>query len=316
MTQKLVQGTRMADNWTSYMASVEGALRGAGLWDEETYKLMGMTGMGFQFIVHEACCPSSVTVYDWLDEHMTMMDRIGMHSQQGLAWMGMNTFALAQRDAVAAIKGSIDRGVAVVVWAPTPIMEFGLVTGYDDEDAVYSVEQCTGQKADPLLYTNLGKSEVPLLYYQVLLDRVAVPREKSYRESLQFGLQEWNRTQHGHPGYGRGRQGYDNLIAALERDDLNPFGLSYCLAVYSHAKADVARYLEFLKGESSAYAGLQDAAARFGEVATHWAEMSSLVPFPKRDGDSIDRVKLASLARSCRDLEERAMTVIGQVAKG
>jgi hypothetical protein len=316
MAQKVLQDVRMADNWTSYMASVEGALRGAGLWDEETYKMMGMTGMGFQFIVHETCCPSSVTVYDWLDEHMTMTDRIGVHSQQAVAWMGMNTFGLAQRDALAAIKASIDRGMAVVVWAPTPILEFGLITGYDDEDAVFLVEQCTGQKADPLLYTNLGKSEVSILYYQVLLERVAVPREKSYRESLKFGVQEWNRTQHGHPGYGRGRQGYDNLIASFGRDDLNPFGLSYCLAVYSHAKADVARYLEFLKGESTAFAGLGDAAARYGEVIAHWGEMASLVPFPKRDGGEIDRARLASLAQSCRDLEEKAMTVIGQVAEG
>ena len=108
MAYKQLQGIRMADNWTSYMAAVEGALRNAGLWDRETHNLMGMTGMGFQFIVHETCCPSSVTVYDWLDEHMTMMDRIGVHSQQAMGWMGMNTFALAQRDAIAAIK-RIDR---------------------------------------------------------------------------------------------------------------------------------------------------------------------------------------------------------------
>jgi len=314
MARKELQGIHMADNWTSYMAAVEGALRGAGLWDEETFKLMGITGMGFQFIVHKTCCPSSVTVYDWLDEHMTMMDRIGVHSQQAMAWLGMNTFGLAQRDALAAIKGSIDRGMAVIVWAPTPILEFGLITGYDDGDAAFTVEQCTGQKADPLLYTNLGKSEVSILYYQILFDRVAVPRDRSYRESLKFGFQEWNRSEHGHPGYGRGRQGYDYLIAALERDDFNPFGLSYILAAYSDSKAQVARYVAFVKGESSAFAGLADAASQYEQIAAHWQEMAHLVPFPKRDGEGIDRVRLASLARSSRELEEKATMAIGQVA--
>ena len=316
MANKQLQGIRMADNWTSYMAAVEGALRGAGLWDEETYKLMGMTGMGFQFIVHEACCPSSVTVYDWLDEHMTMTDRIGVHSQQAHGVDGHEHLCPGAarchrgdqgidrpRDGRGGLGAHADPGV----WPDHGVRRRG---------CCFSVEQCTGQKADPLLYTNLGKSEVSILYYQVLLDRVAVPRDKSYRESLKFGLQEWNRTQHGHPGYGRGRQGYDNLIAALGRDDLNPFGLSYILAVYSHAKVDVARYLEFLKGESSAYAGLGDAAARYGEVAAHWAEMARLVPFPKRDEEGIDRAKLASLAQSCKDWEERAMAVIGQVVEG
>ena len=87
-----------------------------------------------------------------------------------------------------------------------------------------------GKKPIPCSTPTWASRRYQLLYYQVLLDHVAVSREKSYRESLKFGLQEWNRTQHGHPGYGRGRQGYDNLIAALGRDDLNLFGLSYILA--------------------------------------------------------------------------------------
>ena len=54
--------------WTSYVAGVYGALTGAGWWKDEVWKLMGMTGIAFHFIMHETCCPSSVTVYDWMAE--------------------------------------------------------------------------------------------------------------------------------------------------------------------------------------------------------------------------------------------------------
>ena len=81
MAVKKIENVKMGYTWTSYIASVEGALRSAGLWDAETWRLMGQTGMGFHFIVHKQVCPSAVTVYDWAQDHLNAMDRIGIHSQ-------------------------------------------------------------------------------------------------------------------------------------------------------------------------------------------------------------------------------------------
>ena len=72
--------------WTSYMSGVYGVLNAAGMWKDDLYKLMGMTGMAFHFIVHKTCCPSSVTVYDWLAEQTAMMDRVGVHSDSYQAY--------------------------------------------------------------------------------------------------------------------------------------------------------------------------------------------------------------------------------------
>ena len=63
---------------TSYIQATYGVLKHTGLWNDEIWKMMGHTGMAFHFIVHKQACPSSVTIYDWTNEHLVMMDRIGV----------------------------------------------------------------------------------------------------------------------------------------------------------------------------------------------------------------------------------------------
>ena len=81
MEKKILDNIDMGMSWTTYIGSVHGVLKGAGLWDDSVEMLMGMTGMAFHFIVHRQTCPSSVTVYDWMSEHFAMMDRIGVYSE-------------------------------------------------------------------------------------------------------------------------------------------------------------------------------------------------------------------------------------------
>lgn len=313
MAKKLDVGIGMT--WTTYIGSVDGALSKAGLWNDEIFKLMGMTGMAFHFIVHKEACPSSVTVYDWLNEHFAMLDRIGVHSDVTVVFRDpvLNTFPLIQEDAVAKIKASIDRGVPVVTWAPTGLLEFGLITGYDDEDKVLFVKDCLNPNPDPLLYTNLGVSEVPYLFIQVFKGKVDVDPEKIFRDSLKFGVGEWNKEHHVSPDYASGRKAYANLIGTLERGDFVPFGLGYNLSVYADSKECIARYLEFVSGETKELKGLEQAAGLYRQVADMYKEMTVLVPFSGPEGTPVDRSKvpaLLELVRKCLDLEEQAMAVI------
>jgi hypothetical protein len=315
MAQKKLENLRMASNWTTYLASAEGVLRGAGWWDGETFKLMGMTGMAFHFIMERLSCPSSVTVYEWTHEHMAMMDRIGIHSEAYESFVTMHTFPQMQQAAIARIKASIDRSVGVVVWAPTPVPEFGIITGYDDEDGVFSIEHGMPGEYGPLLYTNLGKSEVSILFYQVFLGKVDVKPAAIYRESLQFGVREWNKTQHYEPNYASGRLAYDNLIGTLQRKDYNPFGLAYNLQVYGSAKADLARYLTFVTGEEREFKPVEKAAALYQQVAERYAKVMQLVPFTPlgQQSGTIPVEEVLDLLRPCKDLEEQAMHVIEKV---
>lgn len=60
---------RMRGSWLSYIGAAYGALQAAGLCDLDFIETYGLSGMGAHFIVHEACSPSSVTVYNWLGDH-------------------------------------------------------------------------------------------------------------------------------------------------------------------------------------------------------------------------------------------------------
>ena len=314
MGKRIVENLEMGMSWTSYIASVYGVLKGAGWWQDELYKLMGETGIAFHFIMHEQSCPSSVTVYPWTDEHLAMMDRIGVHSEAYCSHAGMNTFSLLQQAALEHIKESIDRGVGVVVWAPSPVLEFGIICGYDDEDGVLYVHACLPQEPEPLLYSNLGRSGVPMLFYQTFKGRVHVEPERVYRESLRYGVGEWNKPFHENEHYASGRKAYDNLIGTLERGDYNPFGLAYSLAVYAEAKSALAQYLRLVAAECAPLAGVGQAAALYQEIAARYARLTALAPFSMNPVvKPEDLPQMIALVRESKALEESAMQVISGV---
>jgi hypothetical protein len=316
MAKKVLDNITGGNTWTSYISGVYGVLTAAGMWRDEVYKLMGMTGMAFHFIVHENCCPSSVTVYDWVSEHTVMLDRIGVYSDVYQSYNNRsNTYELRHRDAVKRIKESIDRGVGVVVWAPTSILEFGFVKGYDDEDGVFIVGDCTGQEVDPLLYGNLGKSDVPMLFYQIFREKVETDPQSIYKESLKFAVSEWEKEFHVNSNYASGRKGYKLLLASLEKGDFDVFGLPYILAVYLDSKKNAAQYLAFLDETQPDFKGLGKAAELSNQISEKYEKLTRLFPFSGSNGidGTADRSKAPEglkLVRECFELEEQAMNII------
>ncbi len=310
---KQLNDVAMGKTRLSYLASAYGVLRHAGLWKESLEDLAGFSGLAFHFTVHESACPSSTSVYDWQNVHFQVMDRIGVYTDGLLAVNrpGLNTSAALQADAAARIRESIDEGRGVVAWAPTPVLEFGIVTGYDDEERIFSVVDCTGGDPDPLLYDNLGRSEVPFLYLQRFRSLVPAEREKMYRDALASGVALW-RSDPPDRRYGNGTRAYDNLLRTLKAGDYNPFGLAYCLRVYADAKRLLAIFLGKAAAEE-ALPGLTDAAARFRRIAALWSEASDAAPFrgPKDTAVDPERAPLiAGNMRECKKLESESMAGI------
>lgn len=314
MAKKLLEGIQISREIRStYLASVEGILRAGGLWNEAPFMLAGMTGYAFHFIVHEEVCPSSITVYDWQAEHFAMLDQIGIHSE-GFSYFynaDLNTYGLQRERAIQRIKESIDRGMGVVVWAPNPTPEFGIISGYDDDDRIFFVQDFTTRaEPDPLLYVNLGRSEVSALYYQIILGKVELPAEKSFSASLRYGVSQWEKDYHFHPHYRTGRKGYQNLIKALEEDKATVFGLGYLIYSYSQSKGYLAQYLDVVAESDEKLKNLKPAAALFREVAGQYAQMEELVPFFGPQLETIDTGKVLSLVKDSHELENQAMEII------
>lgn len=314
MAKKLLHKVKMGSiRCSSYLASAEGILRAADMWNQESYLLAGMTGIAFHFIVHERTCPSSVTIYDW-QQHFQALDRIGICSDRATVFCGegVNTADLYRNHVVKRIKESIDKGIGVVVWAPTPLLEFGIIKGYDDQNGVFFVEDCLcGHDPAHLLYENLGKSEVPLLSYQLIIGKKDVPAETTYRSSLSYGVQEWEKESF-NPQYACGRKGYDSLIAALERSDYIAFGLAYIIFSYGDAKQHLARYLDYISQHSQQFGSLKKAAQLYNQVAQCFENMARLAPFagPQTTIDDKHIPEILTLAREAKELEDQAMGII------
>lgn len=318
MAKRKLENVTLGMTWTTYAGAAYGVLRGAGMYQGELWQFMGSTGIAFHFIVHKGCCPSSVTVYDWTREHLEMLDRIGVASEVlGIDnHLALNTAEPLRQAAVDRIRRSIDDGFGVIAWTPTPMLEFGIINGYDDEDGVFFVEACGGDgPADPLKYGNLGRSEVPMLSFQFPLARIDVPEEKTIRSSLAFGVSEWNKPFHIAPDYASGRKGFENLIAALREGEINPFGLGYILAVYHDARQQLAQYLAWVNTRPGFAGRLDVAAENFAKTAGLFGEMARIAPFDPTGGSfrPETRPQLAALAGEAREQEEAAYAEIARV---
>ncbi len=71
----------MGPCWQTYVSSAFGALQAAHYWEYDASLFMVLSGRGFPLIVEKKCCASSVTVYEWNEEHFRALDRIGVFSE-------------------------------------------------------------------------------------------------------------------------------------------------------------------------------------------------------------------------------------------
>lgn len=320
MSKKALSNIELGMTWTTYIASAYGVLKHLKMWDDEVWKLMGLTGMAFHFIIHDEICPSSVTVYDWTNEHTMMMDRIGVSSEVVCVMnhTSMNTGEQLREIAVKRIKESIDSDKGVIVWAPTSVLEFGIIKGYDDKDGVFYVEDCGESEPDPLLYKNMGISEVAILFYQIVNGKIDIPQEKMIRESLEFGVNEWKKDNHFHPRYSSGKKAYQNLINALNKGVYNHFGLGYSLAVYSDSKKNLAKYIDFVNKTGEFSDKLDTATSNYMKIAEKFEEMAKKVPFGHGGApinpDCLSQV--TDLMKESMILEEDAIKNIEKVLEG
>ncbi len=310
----IIDNIEMGKTWTSYISAVDGVLKNAKMYDDEIWKLMGDTGMAFHFIIHKGICASSVTVYNWIEEHQSMIDRIGVQSSIKciMDYTESKERETEKNTAIRDIKQSIDKGFAVIAWAPTPLLEFGIIHGYDDSDQVFFVKEVTGEEKDPMLYDNIGISDVPILYYQIIEEKIEIDENKIIQDSLKFGINQWRKEKHIDDYYSSGKKGYDYLIDALEMDKLNLTGLAYNIAVYNDSKQCLAKYINYINGIKTFSGKLDLAVKSYHAVSGIFKKTQGKIPFPYK-GEGLTTQTKESLIedmKKCRTLEETAITEI------
>lgn len=301
--------------WTSFAGCLYGAVKKAGLYEKDLVWMMGETGIAFHFIMEEKSCPSGPTVYNWQQEHFEMADRIGVASTVLVRHKDpkYHTFELSQDYAVDEVKRSLDRDVPVITWAPTPVLEFGLITGYDDAEGVFFVKDCASENPDPLLYKNIGISQVPILFVQSCYAKVPYDGETTLRNSLSYAQSHWNSSFHEAPSYAAGRKAWDNLLGTLERKDYDGFGLTYTMNLYADSKRKIQQFLSAAAGEYPAFRGLEAAEESAETTAAEMEKIASLLPFQGPGMSSVkdeDIPEILDCAQKALKAEEKTMGVI------
>lgn len=266
---------RMRGTWLSYVGAAYGAVEGAGLCDLDLIDFYSISGMGAHFVVHEVCDASSITVYNWMDDHMAALDRLGILSEVYLAFPSSESYEAALRRAITNIRASIDRGAPVILWG-IDVPEFGIVYGYDDGDGVLLVSGVFGQGeqgSTPIRYEQIARScaMAPILHYQVPVERVSIDLEKARRDALATWVARMERPVQMNPRYHVGLAAYDVWLAALGRPDLDQRGLRYLVFVYAEVKDFWAAYVNRLA--ESGFAEVGEAAAAFRMVSQIYERM-------------------------------------------
>jgi hypothetical protein len=280
MNKKYLKNVEKINMWNSFMGAVKSVLKYKSFDDISNFELLGISGRAFDFVIGTKCDAGGVTVYDWGSEHFHQLDRVGIYSDFKLNFNNdLNTYRYLQNDCISLIKNYIDKDTPVIIWAPTDILEFGIINGYDDEDEVFFAKDVANDDPDPLLYKNLGFSLVPYLYICFIKDFIKIDNEKAYRTSLAYGVREWNKKFHISKYYSKGLKAYDNLMFSIKEGDFDRFGFKYCLSVYNESKRAIYDYLNYLREKSSSLNISSEVIEIFLEVSSIFSELVLEYPF-------------------------------------
>jgi hypothetical protein len=313
MGSRILEGIEPVRESRSYIDCLYSVLTAAGRFNGPKYMLAGMTGFAFIFVAHRDLIIASTEMYKLKTTGWNALNMLGYYSEVYDGLKTDATFPLYQKRAVQRIRESIDEGMAAIVWAPG-VTDFGVITGYDDEDGVFFYKDCFRKETQVLLYENLGRVEASYWMCQVIGDRVDKDIRDIYMDSLEFAVDSWemayveetvNRGE-----MASGRKAYEYLINALGRHDLSDMGAGKTIFYNMFTRKEACRYLEAVKEEIPdvypAYLKYRELNEIYQEVGRH------LPPRPAPRAEyRLDRVRqLPKLIGYCREalrVEEEAV---------
>ncbi|RKN79203.1 hypothetical protein [Paenibacillus ginsengarvi] len=248
MNRKETLNITIAGTWSTYAGSMMSILNNCGMWDSDRSlaDFMGMTGIAFQFIVHKACASSSVTAYDWESDHPSFLKRIGVKTDFCFSVPSQSDYQNVCKIAEKEIKDSIHAGRGVVLWG-IDTGEFGIVSGYDDDEKIFYVSgigSSDGVTSSPILYSNLGRTfqPAPIMYCHYPISYEPRKEHDIFADSLTFYVR-YMRESNIRGDFDQGLAAYDYWIHAMNTD-FQPFGLRYITGVYTERKILTYQYFE------------------------------------------------------------------------
>lgn len=183
---------RLCKQAGAYVDALHAVATGAGWIGLSKPELSGMTVAGFRFAVNRRLTAESATAYNWMAENFLAADFIGLTSSQQAGFTFHPTFPLYRKHALAAIRGSITRGIGAIFWHDG----FAVATGYDEAKGLlyYSGGEEKDDRAASdrtIACEDFGSGADPYWYYQTLHGRIALDEAAVRRESLIQAVYKW-----------------------------------------------------------------------------------------------------------------------------
>ncbi|WP_339224635.1 hypothetical protein [Paenibacillus sp. FSL H8-0332] len=294
---------------SSFADAMHQVLSAKGWFSLPVHMLSGMTALCFRLSVHRQLHPDSATAYNWAAEHFVAADLIGIIASQGAGFNFSPTFPLYQKQAVAAIRQSLEQGTGVVCWKD----QFVVITRCDDRRQLFYYKELNSAAEHELPYEQLGRNDSPYWYGQIYEGQIQKDMLQVIRESF---IQAVYKAEVHDPmlpesDYACGLKAYDAMLEALEDKTYDAAGAYKTLVFYAGMKQDTASYAREaslywpeLEGIAEHYTAL---AAVYNQITHTLCKQTVQAP----EGPcSLDAQSLMPLLREAKRIETAAIQSI------
>lgn len=262
--------------------------------------IVASSGFAFRMWIAADLCPSETSIWEFGRQPAWILNGGLEVAYANCCWQPENVLNQARLDILPKIKESIDKGIPVVSWE-MGVLEWGLITGYDDETKHFTYLSITGETGE-LEYEKLGNREMPMLNVIAITGKTDKSKEDIVKDTKALAKThlsggEWCDN-------ASGLMAYKRLIDILKSDDPSlaaGWGMEYALGTFAPLKWYVWKFFE--KYNEATLAGL------YKTVYESWIQAFEL---KKTSGmsDADSRKKAVELLQTAYDAECRAAEIM------
>lgn len=288
---------------TGYLFSFAKALSCAvknSPYSELSEDIVATSGFAFRMWVHPELCPSAMSIWEF-NKQPEWIASGGLDTTYSECLFQPDDISEQKRiEIMPTIKASIDNNLAVISW-DIGVLEWGLITGYDDERQKFTTLSIIGAE-DEMDYSLLGRREMPMLNVVTIKGINNKKQEDIIADTLKLAKahlsgEEWCDNI-------KGLAAYHVLIQFFEIDDKQyaaGWNMEYYLGTYAALKWYAYKFFEKYN--------LSELSDLYKNVYEAWQKAYEL----KKTTDLTDANNckvIAQLLRTAQECEKQALILM------
>ncbi|MDD4699143.1 MAG: hypothetical protein PHV07_02655 [Oscillospiraceae bacterium] len=212
-------------------------------YSELSEDIVATSGFAFRMWISADLCPSETSIWDFGRQPTWILNGGLETTFVSCCWQPENVLNDARNDTLPKLRASIDRGIPVIAW-DIGVLEWGLITGYDDETQKLAT-LCINGKTEEMDYAKLGNREMPMLNVVTVTGKINKSQEEIIKDTITLAKahlngEEWCPN-------AQGLAAYPRLIDMFESEDAkyaNCWGMEYALGTFGALKWYAWKFFE------------------------------------------------------------------------